>query len=217
MAHKKAGGSSRNGRDSESKRLGVKVYGGETISAGSIIIRQRGTVIHPGVNVGIGKDHTLFALVTGKVEFATKGKDKKKYARVVETEVDAQLTGNAIRGFRFAIRRIPAACRDFFRVHVANSILRRHVERMILARQFVALRFPRILPPRHDVEIAQRDVPDQCPINAAARCVSQETRGAIGSTPQTSVPYRKQTRSAAAIARRSRRMRPATKTYATRP
>ena len=65
MAHKKAGGSSRNGRDSESKRLGVKVYGGETISAGSIIIRQRGTVIHPGVNVGIGKDHTLFALVNG--------------------------------------------------------------------------------------------------------------------------------------------------------
>ncbi len=90
MAHKKAGGSSRNGRDSESKRLGVKVYGGETISAGSIIIRQRGTVIHPGVNVGIGKDHTLFALVTGKVEFATKGKDKKKYAKVVETEVEAQ-------------------------------------------------------------------------------------------------------------------------------
>lgn len=84
MAHKKAGGSSRNGRDSESKRLGVKAYGGETISAGSIIIRQRGTVIHPGVNVGIGKDHTLFALVAGKVEFATKGKDKKKFANVVE-------------------------------------------------------------------------------------------------------------------------------------
>ena len=91
MAHKKAGGSSRNGRDSESKRLGVKVYGGETISAGSIIIRQRGTVIHPGVNVGIGKDHTLFALVNGKVEFATKGKDKKKYARVVETTVEAEV------------------------------------------------------------------------------------------------------------------------------
>ena len=84
MAHKKAGGSSRNGRDSESKRLGVKAYGGETISAGSIIIRQRGTVIHPGVNVGIGKDHTLFALVAGKVEFATKGKDKKKFANIVE-------------------------------------------------------------------------------------------------------------------------------------
>ena len=84
MAHKKAGGSSRNGRDSESKRLGVKAYGGETINAGSIIMRQRGTVIHPGVNVGIGKDHTLFALVTGTVEFKTKGKDKRKYANVVE-------------------------------------------------------------------------------------------------------------------------------------
>jgi large subunit ribosomal protein L27 len=83
MAHKKAGGSSRNGRDSESKRLGVKAYGGETISAGSIIMRQRGTVIHPGVNVGMGKDHTLYALVEGKVAFDTKGKDKKKYASVV--------------------------------------------------------------------------------------------------------------------------------------
>ena len=83
MAHKKAGGSSRNGRDSESKRLGVKAYGGETITAGSILIRQRGTVIHPGVNVGMGKDHTLFALVPGKVEFKTKGKEKRKFASVV--------------------------------------------------------------------------------------------------------------------------------------
>jgi len=83
MAHKKAGGSSRNGRDSESKRLGVKAYGGESITAGSIIIRQRGTVIHPGVNVGMGKDHTLFALVPGKVEFKTKGKEKRKFASVV--------------------------------------------------------------------------------------------------------------------------------------
>ncbi len=83
MAHKKAGGSSRNGRDSESKRLGVKAYGGETIPAGSIIVRQRGTVIHPGVNVGIGKDHTLFALVRGKVEFVVKGKAKKKIASIV--------------------------------------------------------------------------------------------------------------------------------------
>jgi large subunit ribosomal protein L27 len=66
MAHKKAGGSSRNGRDSESKRLGVKSYGGEAISAGSIIVRQRGTPIHPGTNVGIGRDHTLFAKITGK-------------------------------------------------------------------------------------------------------------------------------------------------------
>ena len=82
MAHKKAGGSSRNGRDSESKRLGIKAYSGETISAGSIIIRQRGTQIHPGVNVGMGKDHTLFALVRGKVAFATKGKDKRKIVSI---------------------------------------------------------------------------------------------------------------------------------------
>ena len=68
MAHKKAGGSSRNGRDSHSKRLGVKAYGGELIPAGSIIVRQRGTQFHPGVNVGIGKDHTLFAKVDGTVE-----------------------------------------------------------------------------------------------------------------------------------------------------
>ena len=83
MAHKKAGGSSRNGRDSESKRLGVKSYGGELINAGSIIIRQRGTRIHPGINVGMGKDHTLFALVNGTVAFATKGKEKKKIVSIV--------------------------------------------------------------------------------------------------------------------------------------
>jgi large subunit ribosomal protein L27 len=83
MAHKKAGGSSRNGRDSESKRLGVKSYGGELINAGSIIIRQRGTKIHPGVNVGMGKDHTLFALVNGTVAFATKGKEKKKIVSIL--------------------------------------------------------------------------------------------------------------------------------------
>ena len=83
MAHKKAGGSSRNGRDSESKRLGVKSYGGESINAGSIIIRQRGTKFHAGVNVGMGKDHTLFALVAGTVAFATKGKEKKKIVSVV--------------------------------------------------------------------------------------------------------------------------------------
>ena len=73
MAHKKAGGSSRNGRDSESKRLGVKRYGGEQVLAGNIIVRQRGTEFHPGVNVGIGKDHTLFALTEGHVSFTTKG------------------------------------------------------------------------------------------------------------------------------------------------
>jgi large subunit ribosomal protein L27 len=89
MAHKKAGGSSRNGRDSESKRLGVKSYGGELIPAGSIIVRQRGTQIHPGVNVGMGKDHTLFALVQGKVEFKTKGKEKRKYASIQPVEAAA--------------------------------------------------------------------------------------------------------------------------------
>ncbi len=83
MAHKKAGGSSRNGRDSNAKRLGVKAYGGELIPAGSIIVRQRGTRVHPGVNVGIGRDHTLFAKVTGKVEFAVKGPDKKNTVNVL--------------------------------------------------------------------------------------------------------------------------------------
>ena len=73
MAHKKGGGTTRNGRDSESKRLGVKVYGGQAINAGGIIIRQRGTPVRAGTNVGTGKDHTLFALVDGHVKFATKG------------------------------------------------------------------------------------------------------------------------------------------------
>ena len=82
MAHKKAGGSSKNGRDSESKRLGVKVYGGQQISAGGIIIRQRGTAVHPGVNVGCGKDHTLFAKADGKVKFETKGPQGRKYVSV---------------------------------------------------------------------------------------------------------------------------------------
>jgi large subunit ribosomal protein L27 len=77
MAHKKAGGSSRNGRDSESKRLGIKAFGGELVNAGSIIVRQRGTKFHAGANVGIGKDHTLFALETGKVKFASHGPDSK--------------------------------------------------------------------------------------------------------------------------------------------
>jgi len=86
MAHKKAGGSSRNGRDSQAKRLGVKSYGGEQINAGTIIVRQRGTPIHPGPNVGIGKDHTLYALVRGTVEFRTKGKDKRKVVSVVPAE-----------------------------------------------------------------------------------------------------------------------------------
>jgi large subunit ribosomal protein L27 len=72
MAHKKAGGSSRNGRDSQSKRLGVKKFGGEHVLAGNIIVRQRGTKVHPGANVGLAKDHTLFALIEGNVAFAMK-------------------------------------------------------------------------------------------------------------------------------------------------
>jgi large subunit ribosomal protein L27 len=83
MAHKKAGGSSRNGRDSQAKRLGVKRFGGELVPAGSIIIRQRGTQVHAGVNVGMGKDHTLFAKVTGKVEFSQKGPRSHKTVNVV--------------------------------------------------------------------------------------------------------------------------------------
>jgi len=83
MAHKKAGGSSRNGRDSESKRLGVKVYGGQAINAGGIIVRQRGTRMHPGENVGMGKDHTLFALTDGHVQFVTKGAARKHTVVVV--------------------------------------------------------------------------------------------------------------------------------------
>ncbi len=78
MAHKKAGGSSRNGRDSNSKRLGVKRFGGELISAGSIIVRQRGTQVHPGDNVGIGRDHTLFAKINGMVTFSIRGAARRK-------------------------------------------------------------------------------------------------------------------------------------------
>jgi large subunit ribosomal protein L27 len=83
MAHKKAGGSSRNGRDSESKRLGVKSYGGELVPAGSIIVRQRGTRFHAGDNVGMGKDHTLFAKIDGTIEFTTKGAEQRKVVRVI--------------------------------------------------------------------------------------------------------------------------------------
>ncbi|MGK2905366.1 MAG: 50S ribosomal protein L27 [Desulfuromonadales bacterium] len=78
MAHKKAGGSSRNGRDSAGKRLGVKRFDGQLVTAGSILVRQRGTTIHPGNNVGCGKDYTLFALIEGKVKFERLGKDRKK-------------------------------------------------------------------------------------------------------------------------------------------
>jgi large subunit ribosomal protein L27 len=83
MAHKKAGGSTRNGRDSESKRLGVKVFGGQAINAGGIIIRQRGTQFHAGENVGMGKDHTLFAKAEGAVKFEVKGPRNRRYVSVV--------------------------------------------------------------------------------------------------------------------------------------
>jgi len=83
MAHKKAGGSTRNGRDSQAKRLGVKCFGGQAVRAGNIIIRQRGTQFHPGVNVGLGKDHTLFATIDGVVTFEIKGPNKRRTVSVV--------------------------------------------------------------------------------------------------------------------------------------
>lgn len=83
MAHKKAGGSTRNGRDSESKRLGVKLFGDQKAVAGNILVRQRGTQFHPGVNVGMGKDHTLYAKADGAVKFETKGPKKRKFVNVV--------------------------------------------------------------------------------------------------------------------------------------
>ncbi len=86
MAHKKAGGSTRNGRDSESKRLGVKMFGGQQVIAGNIIVRQRGNQFHPGVNVGCGRDHTLFATADGYVRFTTRGPDQRKYVTVDPVE-----------------------------------------------------------------------------------------------------------------------------------
>ncbi|MCB8888356.1 MULTISPECIES: 50S ribosomal protein L27 [Halomonadaceae] len=83
MAHKKAAGSTRNGRDSESKRLGVKLFGGQAATAGNIIVRQRGTRFHAGTGVGIGRDHTLFALSDGKVQFETKGPNNRKFVSIV--------------------------------------------------------------------------------------------------------------------------------------
>ena len=83
MAHKKAGGRTRNGRDSESKRLGVKRFGGQVVKAGNIIVRQRGTQFHPGVNVGLGKDHTLFAKADGRVEFTVKGPFSRRTVSIV--------------------------------------------------------------------------------------------------------------------------------------
>ena len=83
MAHKKAGGSTRNGRDSESKRLGVERFGGEQVLAGNILVRQRGTRFHPGTNVGLGRDHTLFAKASGQVRFETRGPSKRTYVSIV--------------------------------------------------------------------------------------------------------------------------------------
>lgn len=83
MAHKKAGGSTRNGRDSESKRLGVKRFGGQVVKAGNIIVRQRGTQFHPGLNAGIGKDHTIFATADGVVKFEVKGPKNRKTISIV--------------------------------------------------------------------------------------------------------------------------------------
>ncbi|WP_151087179.1 50S ribosomal protein L27 [Hymenobacter baengnokdamensis] len=88
MAHKKGVGSSNNGRESHSKRLGVKIFGGQSLIAGNIIVRQRGTKHHPGINVGIGKDHTLFALVDGTVQFK-KGRDERSFVSVVPAATEA--------------------------------------------------------------------------------------------------------------------------------
>ena len=90
MAHKKAGGSSRNGRDSGGQRLGIKIFGGENVVAGNIIARQRGTKWHPGRNVGIGRDHTLFALIDGRVEFRTKTKGRVYVSVMPKAEAAAQ-------------------------------------------------------------------------------------------------------------------------------
>ena len=89
MAHKKAGGSSRNGRDSQAKRLGVKVYGGETVNAGQILVRQRGTKVHPGTNVGMGRDHTLYARVEGQVEYRVRGADGNNTVSVIAEKAPA--------------------------------------------------------------------------------------------------------------------------------
>ena len=86
MAHKKAGGSTRNGRDSNAQRLGVKRFGGESVLAGNIIVRQRGTKFHAGTNVGLGRDHTLFATANGKVKFEVKGPNNRNYGSIVAEE-----------------------------------------------------------------------------------------------------------------------------------
>ena len=107
MAHKKAGGSVRNGRDSQSQRLGVKRYAGELVSAGSIIVRQRGTHFHPGTNVGIGRDDTLFAKKTGKVEFVTRGPKNRKYVQIVEAAAKDLNNGKAPPARSFTVYTPP--------------------------------------------------------------------------------------------------------------
>jgi large subunit ribosomal protein L27 len=89
MAHKKAGGSSRNGRDSQAKRLGVKVYGGERVNAGQILVRQRGTRVHPGDNVGIGRDHTLYARIAGQVQYRVRGENSNSIVEIVAGDTPA--------------------------------------------------------------------------------------------------------------------------------
>jgi large subunit ribosomal protein L27 len=89
MAHKKAGGSSRNGRDSQAKRLGVKVYGGEKVNAGQILVRQRGTRVRPGVGVGMGRDHTLYARIPGQVQYAVRGADNKNTVSILAEKAPA--------------------------------------------------------------------------------------------------------------------------------
>ena len=88
MAHKKAGGSTRNGRDSHSKRLGIKCFGGELVKAGSILVRQRGTKFHPGMNVGLGGDDTLFAKSAGKVKFKIKGINQRTYVEIIPADIN---------------------------------------------------------------------------------------------------------------------------------
>ena len=106
MAHKKAGGSSRNGRDSQSKRLGVKVYGNQAITAGAIIVRQRGTQFHAGENVGMGRDHTLFSLINGKVQFDVRG---AKSRSVVSVQAEESVNAAAYRStFALFLCRGPA-------------------------------------------------------------------------------------------------------------
>src|SRR3569623_1456274 len=110
MAHKKGVGSSRNGRDSNPKYLGVKIYGGQAIEAGNIIVRQRGTQFHPGMGVGLGRDHTLFALVDGKVEFSTKGLKKRRTVSVVTALAVAIAAGKPRAAGLFCLSPRNASC-----------------------------------------------------------------------------------------------------------